>query len=486
MREQSVKSRGGVGDALISSGLGGQWRCVALAPIGSDTKRLYLVLPSAHIRRPVRYHVSGTRNRTFYGCWVVVVAGVGLFFSAAPVVVYSFSVFLTSISQEFHSGRGAISLAFTLHNLCSAVVLPFLGRLADRFGARRVVLPALAGVGLTLLSAKWIGSSIWQFYLFFIVLGILGPATVAVPYGTAISRWFDRYRGLALSLMMLGLGTAAIVVPPISQRLIALYGWRSAYAIFGCATLLIPIPVVGLFLKQDPRQEGLFPDGIPPADTNEPADRPIEGLAWNQIWRTGTFWLMICALFLAGASSHGCVLHLAAMLSDRGVSAQAAANATSIIGIAMLCGRSGSGYFLDRFFAPRVAAVIFGQSALGIAFLAAGAAGSAGIFAAFMVGLAFGAEVEVMGYLVSRYFGLRSLGTTFGACFASFVLAGAAGAYIMGAGYDRAHSYTAPLLLLFFLMSLAAFLFTRLGPYRFAARSSPEQPALTPVTEAIS
>jgi len=151
----------------------------------------------------------------------------------------------------------------------------------------------------------------------------------------------------------------------------------------------------------------------------------------------------------------------------------------------MLCGRSGSGYFLDRFFAPRVAAILFGQSALGIALLATGAAGPAGIFAGFMVGLAFGGEVEVMGYLVSRYFGLRSLGITFGACFASFVLAGAAGAYIMGAGYDRTRSYTAPLLAFFFLMSLAAFLFTRLGPYRFAARSVLKVPALSPASEVV-
>jgi predicted MFS family arabinose efflux permease len=430
--------------------------------------------------------VNGTRTRTFYGWWVVVVAGLGLFFSSAPVVVFSFGVFLKFITQEFHAGRAAVSLAFTLHNLCGAVVNPFLGGLADRFGARRVILPAAACVGLTLLSAKWIGSSIWQLYLFFMALGIFGPAMAVVPYSTAVSRWFDRHRGLALSLMMLGLGIGAIVVPPISQRLIALYGWRSAYAIFGCAILLIPIPVVGLFLKQDPRREGLFPDGIAPANANEPEDRPIGGLAWNQIWRTGTFWLMICALFLAGASSHACVLHLAALLSDRGVSAQAAANATSIIGIAMLCGRSGSGYFLDRFFAPRVAAILFGQSALGIALLAAGAAGPAGILAGFMIGLSFGAEVEVMAYLASRYFGLRSLGTTFGACFASFVLAGATGTYIMGAGYDRAHSYTAPLSLFFFLMMLAAFLFTCLGPYRFAARSSGQEPVLSPVREAIS
>lgn len=103
------------------------------------------------------------------------------FFGEAPVVVYSFSVFLKSIAQEFHSGRAAVSLASTLHNLCSAAVNPFLGRLADRFGARRVVLPALAGVGLTLVSAKWIGSGIWQFYLFFIALGVFGSPRSRSP-----------------------------------------------------------------------------------------------------------------------------------------------------------------------------------------------------------------------------------------------------------------------------------------------------------------
>lgn len=435
----------------------------------------------------------------FYGWWIVIVAAVGLFFGAAPVVVYSFGIFLKSITQDLHSGRAAVSLAFTLHNLSNAAVNPFLGRLVDRFGARWVILPAAAGVGLTLLSAKWIGSAMWQLYLFFIVLGIFTPATVPVPYSTVISRWFDRHRGLALGVMMLGLGIAAIVVPPTAQRFIPLYGWRSAYGIFGCATLLVVIPVVGLFLKEDPRQKGLFPDGIPPTNlpansssesdskTHDSANRSTEGLAWNQIWPTATFWLMICAVFLAGASAHACVLHLAALLSDRGASAQAAANATSIIGVAVLIGRSGSGYFLDRFFAPHVAALIFGQSALGIALLAAGTSGALGILAAFMVGLAFGGEVEIMAYLCSRYFGLRSLGTAFGACFASFVLAGAVGAYIMGAGYDLTQSYTAPLLLFSLLMVLSAFLFTRLGPYRFAARSSSSrEPTLRPVTEPAS
>ena len=138
----------------------------------------------------------------------------------------------------------------------------------------------------------------------------------------------------------------------------------------------------------------------------------------------------------------------------------------------MLFGRTGSGYFLDHFFAPRVCVVLFGQSAIGIAILAAGASGPLAIIPVFMVGLAFGSEVEVIAFLVSRYFGLRSFGVAYGFGFSSFVLAGALGTYIMGARFDRTHSYNAPLLRMFFAVLLGTILFTRLGPHCFAAASS--------------
>ena len=415
--------------------------------------------------------------KIFYGWWVVAAAAVGLFFSGGPIVVFSFGVFLKSISHEFHTGRAAVSLAFTIHNFLSALVNPFFGRLADRFGARRVVLPAAVCFGLILISARLIGSSLWQFYVFYSLLGLTTPAASAVPYGTAVSRWFDRRRGLALGLMMFGLGMGAIIMPAMAQRLIARFGWRSAYAVIGCTVISIPILVVGLVLKEDPRQKGLFPDGAPP---NDSATKPVEGLTWPEIPSIRAFWLMISAFFLAGASGHACVLHMPALLSDRGATPHAAAAASSLIGVAMLFGRAGSGYFLDRFFAPNVAGLIFGQAAIGVTLLAAGASDTAALVAAFMVGLAFGAEVEVIGYLVSRYFGLRCLGTTFGFGFSSFVLAGAVGAFMMGLGFDRTHSYALPLVVFSLAMFGAAGIIMCLGPYRFAAHSAAKESPLAP------
>lgn len=411
------------------------------------------------------------RRGVFYGWWMVAVAALGLFFSAPAIAVYSYSVFLKAVAQDFHAGRGAVAVAFTLHNLCTALCIPVVGYMIDRFGAKRIVVPATALAGLAALFAKLIGPALWQYYVFYIALGILGPASGPVPYSAIISKWFDRRRGLALGLMSFGSGLAAIVYPPVAQRLIAQFGWRSAYSILGVGILVVPILFLTVFLKEDPGSKGLFPDGVVPVDRSSVPGSGIAGLDWHQIWRSKTFWLLIAAFFLAGASVHACVLHLAALLSDRGFSPQAAANAVSIIGAAMLIGRTGSGYFLDRFFAPRVCAVLFGQSAVGIAILAMGSSGVPAILAAFMVGLAFGAEVEVIAFLVSRYFGLRSFGLVYGFGFSSFVLAGALGAYMMGAGFDRTHSYTAPLFVVLVAMMLATLLFTRLGTYRFAPAS---------------
>lgn len=171
---------------------------------------------------------------------------------------------------------------------------------------------------------------------------------------------------------------------------------------------------------------------------------------------------------------HACILHMPALLSDRGLTAEDAALGSSIVGIAVIAGRLLSGYLLDRIFAPWVAVGIFGMSGIGLALLWAGGGGSVALTAAFLVGLGMGAEVDIIAFLVSRYFGLRAFGTAFGFAFGSFVLAGGLGGMLMGAGFDRTGSYEVPLAGFFVMTVLAVALFTRLGPYRFAAPQSNE------------
>src|SRR5580704_7412062 len=154
------------------------------------------------------------RPRIFYGWVIVLTSGIGLLLGYAPVLVYSFSVFIKSLAQDFHTSRTSISFAFTLANIMQSVGAPLIGRLVDRFGAHKIIVPSTVLFGVLLISFKYSSTSLWQLYAFFIVIGFIGVGTAPVPYGIVLARWFDKRRGLALGLMMFGLSSGAILLPP--------------------------------------------------------------------------------------------------------------------------------------------------------------------------------------------------------------------------------------------------------------------------------
>jgi MFS family permease len=401
----------------------------------------------------------------FYGWWVVLACAVGLFWGV-PVTVFSFTVFLKPLMQEFHAGRAAVSLGYTLHLVVGALSNPLAGWLIGRYGARKVILPAAAIFGTLLLFTTAFSASLWHLYIFYAALGFVIPGLGPLPYGCVVSHWFDRRRGLALGLMMVGIGSGAMIMPSFAQELVARFGWRAAYVILGGAVLLISIPVAAAFIKEKPQDLGLLPDGAPPKSSTTGLEAAARGLSAHEAWRTGTFWVMVCAFFLVSASVQGCLVHTTTMLSDRGISAQRAALGSSLAGSSVLIGRVFTGYLLDRLFAPRVAAAFFGAAALGIGLLWLGTTPVA-FAGAFLVGLGLGAEVDIIAYLTSRYFGLRAFGEIYSWAFAAFALAGALGPFIMGASFDRTGSYRGALVTFLTATLVAAILMTRLGPYRY-------------------
>jgi len=411
--------------------------------------------------------VPGKREKFFYGWWVVLVSGLGLGLGYAPVVVYSFGIFLKPLLQEFHSTRGNISLAFTLANLAHATASPVVGRWADRLGGRRVILLASLIFAFILLSSLILSASLWKLYMFYILLGTAGSGAAPVPYGKVVSNWFDKRRGLALGLTMFGLACGAIVMPSLSQHLIARLGWRGAYAAIGLFVAVVCVPVISLFLRDTPEKMGLMRDGGIGWHSAAIGRTGASGVTGNDAWRHQTFWIMVGALFLVGASVQGCVVHLVPMLTDRRGTPAQAAMASSLLGLALLMGRVISGYSLDRFFASHVAMVFFGAAALGIALLWSAPAGRTAYLAAFLVGLGAGAEVDIIAFLTSRYFGLRAFGEIYGYAFATFAVAGALGPWLMGLGFDHTGSY-GPVLVGFLIATLVAIAaMLKLGPYRY-------------------
>lgn len=192
---------------------------------------------------------------------------------------------------------------------------------------------------------------------------------------------------------------------------------------------------------------------------------------------------MACAFTLVSASVQACVVHLAPMLNDRNLGTRAAALGSSLIGAAVMIGRLGTGYLLDRTFAARLASILFAVSGLGIALLLLGSRGAA-FAGAFLVGLGLGAEVDLIPYLAGRYFGLRDFGKVYSSLFAAFALAGAFGPLMMGASFDRTGSYRDALIAFLAAAMCAAALISRLGPYRFRPPRPVENQPILPASVA--
>ena len=409
-------------------------------------------------------HRSG---KIFYGWWIVLVAGIGLSVHSAPIMGFTLGVFLKSFSQEFSWSRTQISLAFTLSALGMTLAAPFLGWLVDRLGARRVILPAALLFGLGALSLYFLSAHLWHFYAIFLFTGVVGSGTTPVSYSKVISQWFDQKRGLALGLTMVGSSAGIFVMPSLAQALISSVGWRYAYVFLGLLALGITLPVVGLFLTETPQMMGLWPDGEARATATaakKPGQEP--GLSSREARHTATFWLLVSAAFLVSASFVGCLIHLVPLLTDRGVSAQSAALATSVGAGGALLARAGTGYLLDRFFAPYLAVYFFCGSALGIILLWSGVVGGLAFVAAVLVGLGQGAEFDILPYAISRYFGLRVFGEIYGYTFASVTLGAAVGPLVMGVSFDATGSYSLALISFAVASFTAAGLMLGLGPYR--------------------
>src|SRR5262245_14136855 len=165
-------------------------------------------------------------GKVFYGWWVVLAAGIGML--SAPMVPATFGVFLKPLSQEFGWSRTQISLAFSLATLVAAGTVPFIGRLVDQWGARRVIMPAVTLFGLALLSLAFLSAQLWHLYAVYLALGVTGSGKGPVPYTKVITRWFDRRRGLALGGSLAGISLGAVLMPPLAPALRNGVGWRHA------------------------------------------------------------------------------------------------------------------------------------------------------------------------------------------------------------------------------------------------------------------
>jgi MFS family permease len=413
-------------------------------------------MPEASVNSPI---VSAPSARVDRGWLVVLAAYFGAMVSFGSLLVFTFSIFLKPLTGAFGWSRESVSAAFGFAALTVAVCSPPLGHLLDRFGPRRVILPCMAVFGVAFASLGFLTPHLTHLYAIFVLLGVVGNGTTQMGYSRAVSTWFDRRRGLALALVMAGVGTGAMVFPPIAQALIAAYGWRVAYFVLGSLVLLLGIPLTAAFVCERPRERSL-------------TVATLAGATVSQGLRSPAFWILIATLFLSSVSMNGAITHLSPLLTDRGVPAANAALAASMLGLASFCGRLITGFLLDRFFGPRVGFCVCALSAGGILLLARAGSSVPGIAAAVLIGLGVGAEAAFTPYLLTRYFGLRAFSTLYGFTWTAYAIAGAIGPVLMGKAFDATGSYVSLLTFLSVSTLVAAGLLLLLPRYPSAVYST--------------
>jgi MFS family permease len=181
------------------------------------------------------------------------------------------------------------------------------------------------------------------------------------------------------------------------------------------------------------------------------------------------FWALAVAFFLGVVALNGTLTQIVAMLMDRGVPLQAAARVLAASGIAAIVGRIVSGWCVDRYHGPYVAIGFYILPMIGTALFASGAGEPMPLIGALLCGAALGGEIDLMGFFVSRYFGLKSYGKIFGTMFGIFAGSTGVGPFISGLSFDHWHSYVPAFVLYEVGLVVACFIFLPLGPYPFPA-----------------
>ena len=393
--------------------------------------------------------------------WVVAGSVIGLTVSAGPINNFTFGVFLRAVTADLHIGRATFASAMLATNWIGAASGPVIGWLLDRYGARRVLLLGVILFAIATAAQSYITSSLLVLYLLFALKNLTSAGQSPVPYAFAVAKWFDRRRGLALGVALAGVGLGTSVVPPITAYLIAHHGWRMAYVGLGLLVLVLG-GLPALFLIREP-------SGGERAPQLPAASGPLPGYDFVTVLKGVRFWALAFAFLLGVVALNGIITQIVPILMDRGVPLQIATRDLAASGIAALLGRIVSGWCVDRYHGPYVASAFFTLPMLGTLCFASGGAEPWPILGAFLCGVALGAEIDLMGFFVSRYFGLNSYGKIYGTMFGIFAGATGVGPFISGFSFDHWHSYLPAFVLYEVVLAVTCLIFLPLGEYPFPA-----------------
>lgn len=404
------------------------------------------------------------------GAWRAVVASaVGSGLGVTVVPMYTLGIFVAPLSAEFGWSRAQIQGSITLITVATLLTGWLIGWLSDRHGVRPVALASQVGFALGLILLTLGNGEIVVWYVTWLLLSALGMGTSPITWTRCLSGWFDERRGLALALGMCGSGLFGIIGAPLLARLVEGSGWRAGYIALSLAVLFIALPVAWGWLHEPQAKRA-----------GETAALASAGMTYRDALRSLRFWLLALSTAGVAFSMGGIIPNLQPLLMDRGLAATQAAAYLGVMGLSVILGRLASGFLLDRFWAPAVATLFLSVPAAACWLFTQPELGSVALVTAVaLVGLAAGAEFDLLAYLCARYFGLRHYSQIYGTQWVAFTLFAGIGPPVFGYASDVTHSYASILYVACAIFLVAPALLLTLGKYPIFAASEPSRASST-------
>ena len=383
---------------------------------------------------------------------LVLVCAVGIGVGVSSLPFYTQGLFIEAWIADFGWTRAQASLGILGSTLALAAVLPFIGSIVDRYGLVTPVMISLLGLSLAYVLLGMFVQSIATFVILAMLQAILGSASSPLAYTRAINAVFNKQRGLALGVALSGAGVAATFGPTLISNAIDAFGWRGAYYAMALFTLVVGAVIILVLSRLNGAKTAVNID-------MEAANRDFLVAKASR-----TYWTIMAAIFCLSLGLGGLMIHFVPILLDVGFATNAAVKIAGVIGIAVVLGRLLVGFAVDRIFAPRVAIAILLACISGV--LALALLGSVvAVPAAFVIGFSVGAEVDLIGYLVARYFGMHAYGQIYGRQYSTFLIATGLSPVILGAVRDATGTYTASLFTAAAFMVISVALFAKLPKF---------------------
>jgi MFS family permease len=335
-------------------------------------------------------------------------------------VAYSFGAFFTPMAAEFHSGSGATSIFFSITAFLWFTLGVVSGRASDRFGTRWVMAVGAVVMGAGLVLTSFV-HQLWLGYLTYGIGVGVGTACGYVPMVAVVGSWFDRRRGLAMGVAISGIGVGTLAGAPVATALIALYGWRQTYLLFGVVSFLV-LAVCG-FLADRPAASGGTRTDL------------------GQVLRSREFLTLYLSVLLTGFGLFTFFVHLVPFAETKGINPRSAASLLAVVGVFSTVSRVALGPVADRFGRLRTLQLaVFVMAASYLIWLAEPGYVGLAVFAA-LIGAAYGGWVAISPSVLAELFGTEGLGGTTGALYTGAGIGALLGPPLAGYVVDATGSY---------------------------------------------